>query len=141
KPLKNWGIYGITFAAYGAFLLRNVIKMAGVAEIFQPLIVNGTINIIVLLIAIPAVLGFITGSPSGGITIGVSILTGILLFSPRTAALLYMSAYLGYLIAPTHLCFAFTAKYFKCSMGKMYKYIIPSFIISFLTALLTYFLF
>jgi len=141
KPLKNWGIYGITFAAYGAFLLRNVIKMAGVAEIFQPLIVNGTVNIIVLLIAIPAVLGFITGSPSGGITIGVSILTGILLFSPRTAALLYMSAYLGYLIAPTHLCFAFTAKYFKCSMGKMYKYIIPSFIISFLTALLTYFLF
>ena len=141
KPFKNWGIYGITFAAYGALLLRNVIKAAGISEIFQPLVASGTIDVIVLLTVIPAVLGFITGSPSGGVAIGASILTGLLFFSPKTAALLYMSAYLGYLIAPTHLCFVFTADYFKCSMGKMYKYVIPSFIITFVTALLVYFLF
>lgn len=65
---------------------------------------------------------------------------GILSFSPGTVALLYMSTYLGYLIAPTHLCFIFTADYFKCSLGKVYKYLIPSFLISFTTALLIYFL-
>jgi len=141
KPLKNWGIYGITFAAYGAFLLRNTMVAAGISGIFENLVANGSVNIIYLLTIIPAVLGFLTGSPSGGVTISVSILTGILSsFSPKTASLLYMSTYLGYVIAPTHLCFTFTADYFKCPLGKVYKYIIPSFLISFTTALLIYFL-
>jgi len=29
KPLRGWGIYGVTLAVYGAFLLRNVIVAAG----------------------------------------------------------------------------------------------------------------
>ena len=138
KPLKSWGIYGITFAAYGAFLLRNVTVAAGISKIFEVLVTSGAIDVILLLTIVPAVLGFITGSPSGGIAIGVSILAGILTFSPRTVALLYMSTYLGYLIAPTHLCFIFTADYFKCTLAKVYKYLIPSFLISFTTALLVY---
>ena len=141
KPFKNWGIYGITFAAYGALLLYSTTKAAGISGIFENLVTSGTIDVIFLLTVVPAVLGFLTGSPLGGISIGISILAGILTsFSPKTVALLYMSTYLGYLIAPTHLCFIFTADYFKCSLGKVYKYMIPSFLISFATALLIYFL-
>ena len=141
KPFKNWGIYGITSAAYGALLLYNITKAAGISGIFENLVTSGTIDTILLLTIVPAILGFLTGSPLGGISIGVSILDGILTsFSPKTVALLYMSTYLGYLIAPTHLCFVFTADYFKCSLGKVYKYLIPSFLISFTTTLLIYFL-
>jgi len=140
KPLKALNIYGITLAAYGAFLLRNVITAAGISEVFKTLMVNGNVDIILVLTIVPAVLGFITGSPSGGVAISVSILAGMLTFSPKTAALMYMSTYLGYLIVPSHLCFAFTVDYFKCSMGKVYKYMIPSFLISFATALLVYFI-
>ena len=141
KPFKNWGIYGITSAAYGALLLYNITTEAGISGIFENLVTSGTIDVILLLTVVPAVLGFLTGSPLGGISIGISILAGILTsFSPKTVALLYMSTYLGYLIAPTHLCFIFTADYFKCSLGKVYKYMIPSFLISFATALLIYFL-
>lgn len=140
-PLKGFGIYGVTLAVYGAFLLRNVMKAAGISEIFKPLVANGSMDIIILLTVIPAVLGFLTGSPSGAIAIGVSILTGIVTsFSPKTAALLYISAYLGYVIAPTHLCFTFTADYFKSPLGKVYKYVIPSFMATFATALIVYFL-
>jgi integral membrane protein (TIGR00529 family) len=140
KPLKGLGIYGVTLAVYGAFLLRNVIKAAGISEIFRPLISNGSVDITILLTAIPMALGFLTGSPSGAIAIGASILTGFLTFTPKTAALLYISAYLGYVVAPTHLCFTFTADYFKSSLGKIYKYVIPSFIVTFATALTVYFL-
>jgi len=140
KPLRSWEIYGITLAAYGAFLLRNVTIAAGISEIFKTLVINGSIDIILLLTVVPAVLGFITGSPSGGVAISVSILAGMLTFSPKTAALLYMSAYLGYLIVPSHLCLVFTVDYFKCSLSKVYRYIIPSFLISFATALLVYLL-
>jgi len=138
--VKGWQIYGVTLAAYGAFLLRNVTVATGISEILKTFVVNGGVDIIVLLTAIPAILGFVTGSPSGGVAISVSILSGLLVFSPKTAALLFMGAYLGYVIVPSHLCLAFTVDYFKCSMEKVYKYIIPSFLVSFTAALLVYFL-
>jgi integral membrane protein (TIGR00529 family) len=143
KPLKNWGIYGVTLAAYGAFLLGNVMKAAGISKIFETFATSGNIDSTLLLTVIPAVLGVLTASALGGVSISVPILSGIIALSPNistTASLIYMSSYMGYVIAPTHLCFAFTADYFKCSLGKVYKYVIPSFLATFITALLIYFL-
>lgn len=139
KPFKSWSIYGITFAAYGAFLLRGVMVNAGISQIFRSFISNGNIDIVILLTVVPALLGLITGSAQGGVAIGVSILAGILTFSPKISALVYISAYLGYIVSPTHLCFTFTAQYFKCSLGRLYKYIIPSFMVTFIMALIVYF--
>jgi len=141
KPFKSWGIYGITFAAYGAFLLRNVMIAPEISQVFSALVTNGGANSILLLTAVPAALGLLTGSPAGGVAVSVPILCGKTFVAPSVAALIYISAYLGYTIAPTHLCFTFTAEYFKCTLGKIYKYVIPSFLITFLMALLVYFLF
>jgi integral membrane protein (TIGR00529 family) len=140
KPFKTWGIYGITFAAYGAFLLGNVIKATGISAIFGNLVASGSMDNTVLLILIPAVLGILTASALGGVSISIPILMGIMTFSPKVASLVYMSAYLGYVISPTHLCLALTARYFKCPLGKVYKYVVPSFIATFATVLLIYFL-
>jgi integral membrane protein (TIGR00529 family) len=140
KPFKKRALYGVTFAVYGAFLLRNIIKATGVSGVFQALVTNGNVDIVVLLTVIPGILGFLTGSPLAGISISVSIMEGVIPFLPATASLIYMSAYLGYVIAPTHLCFTFTADYFKCPLGKVYKYVIPSFLVTIATALLVYFL-
>jgi integral membrane protein (TIGR00529 family) len=141
KPFKSWAIYGTTLAAYGALLLRKIMVEAGISSIFSPLVTNGNIDIFLLLIIAPAVFGVLTGSATGGIAISIPILYGLIPFTPNVAAMIYISAYLGYVIAPTHLCFTFTADYFKCSLGKMYRYIIPSFLVTFAMALLVYFLF
>jgi integral membrane protein (TIGR00529 family) len=141
RPFKSWGIYGITLAAFGAFLLRKTMETPEISQVFATLVTNGSVNNILLLTAVPAVLGLLTGSPAGGVAISISILSGIFAFTPKVAALIYISAYLGYTIAPTHLCFTFTANYFKCPLGKIYKYVIPSFLITFPMALLVYFLF
>ncbi|MGC8998044.1 MAG: DUF401 family protein [Candidatus Bathyarchaeia archaeon] len=141
KPIKEWGIYGVTLAVYGAFLLRKVIDASGFSEVFKQFVASGNVDVALPLIVIPSVLGFLTGSPLGAIAISVPVLKAeVLTFSPKTAALLYISAYLGYTIAPTHLCFTFTADYFKSPLGKVYKYVIPSFIVTFATAVLVYFL-
>ncbi|MEM2241948.1 MAG: DUF401 family protein [Thermoproteota archaeon] len=139
KPLKSWGVYDVTLAAYGAFLLRNVMKAAGIAEIFQPLISSGHgLNVITLLTIIPMGLGFLMGTASGAIALSVSILAGALTFTSKTSALLYASAYLGYTLGPTHLCLTFTANYFKTSLKEIYRYMAPSFIATFATALIVY---
>jgi integral membrane protein (TIGR00529 family) len=140
KPFKNRTLWGITLAAYGAFLLRNMAEAIGISQIFGSFVTNGNIDVLLLLTVIPAFLGAITGSPSGGIAISVSILTGIVSFTPKSASLLYISSYLGYVVAPTHLCLVLTAEYFKCSLGKLYKYLIPSLIVSFATGILVYLL-
>ncbi len=138
KPLRKREIYGVTLAAFGAFLLRNVAVAAGISEIVKTFAINGNIDAIVLLAVVPALLGFVTGSPSSGVAISVPILLGVVAFSPASVALLYISAFLGYLIVPSHLCLVFTIDYFKCSMGKVYRYILPSFIVSFIAAVLVY---
>jgi len=140
KSLKNWGIYSITFAAYGAFLLGNMIKATEIGAICESFVASGSADTTLLLTIIPAVLGVLTGSALGGVSIAMPILGGVITLSPRTASLIYISAYLGYVISPTHLCFAFTAEYFKCHLGKIYKYVIPSFIVTFAAVLLVYFL-
>lgn len=141
KPFKSWGIYGITAAAYGAFLLRKIMTTPEISNVFSTFVTNGGgTTSILLLITIPAILGVLTGSPVSGVAVSIPILCGTSLATPSVAALIYISAYLGYTIAPTHLCFTFTADYFKCTLGKVYKYVIPSFLVTFPMALLIYFL-
>ncbi|MCS7096776.1 MAG: DUF401 family protein [Nitrososphaerota archaeon] len=140
KALKSRSIYDVAFATYGAFLIRNVMNASGFPDVLRELLSNGKSNIIGLMAALPTIFSFLTGSPSGGVVIGASVLGGILNFMPKDVMLIYVGAYLGYLIAPTHLCFTFTAEYFKASLGRVYAYLIPSFMTSFATAILLYFL-
>jgi len=121
-------------------LLRNVTLASGASDFIGNMIASGNINEVVLLLTVPAALGFLVGSPSGGIAISVPMLAGTLNLTPNAAALLYIAAYLGYVGAPTHLCLVLTADYFKCPLGRLYKYLIPSLAISFAAAISVYFL-
>lgn len=141
KILKDWSVWEVPLAAFGALLLRNVTLSSGISEILGGAVANANLNEVVLLLSVPAALAFLLGSPSGGIALSVPILAETVIFTPKTASLLYISAYLGYLSAPTHLCLALTAQYFKCSISKIYKYLIPSVIVSVISALVIYFLF
>jgi hypothetical protein len=44
-------------------------------------------------------------------------------------------------MAPTHLCLVFTVDYFKSTLGKVYKYVIPSILATFAATLAVYILF
>ena len=140
KILKNKAIWEVTLAAFGALLLRNVTLASGASDILGSALANTNLNEITVLSIVPAVLGFLLGSPSGAVALSVPILAETVTFIPKNASLLYISAYLGYLSAPTHLCLVFTAQYFKTSISKSYKYLIPSIIVSIIAALITYLL-
>ncbi len=140
KILKDWSLWEVTLAAFGALLLRNVTLSSGISEILGGAVANTNLNDAALLLSVPAALGFLLGSPSGGIALSVPILAETIIFTPKTASLLYVSAYLGYLSAPTHLCLALTAQYFKCPISKIYTYLVPSVVASLISAIIIYFL-
>ncbi len=141
KTLKNRALWEVTLAAFGALLLRNVTLASGASEILGNTLANANLSEIILLSVVPAILGFLLGSPSAAVALSVPILAETITFIPKTASLLYISAYLGYLIAPTHLCLVFTAQYFKSPITKSYKYLIPSTIVAIISALITYIIF
>jgi integral membrane protein (TIGR00529 family) len=140
KILKNRALWEVTLAAFGALLLRNVTLASGASESLGNALVEASLSGIVLLVTVPAVLGFILSSPSGAIALSVPILAEAVTFIPKTASLLYISAFFGYLLAPTHLCLAFTAQYFNCPISKSYKYLLPSIIFSMAFTIIIYFL-
>ncbi|PVX24344.1 MAG: hypothetical protein CW691_08015 [Candidatus Bathyarchaeum sp.] len=141
KTLKNKPIWEVTLAAFGALLLKNVTVASGASDIIGNTLANTNMPAIVLLSVVPAVLAFLIGSTSGAIALSVPILAQTITFIPKTASLLYISAYLGYMIAPTHLCLVFTAQYFKSSMNSGLKYLIPATAVSMIAAIITYFMF
>ena len=137
--LKNKSLYEVALAAYGALFFRDITIKSGASEFLGLIISSGNVNEFILLVIIPMMLAFALGSPSGGIAISVPILAETVIFTPKNAGLLYSSAYLGYLGAPTHLCLVLTANYFNCQLNKLYKYVVPSLIFSFISVSLTYF--
>jgi len=117
KVLKTRAVWEVTLAAFSALLLRNVTLASGASEILGSALTNTNLSGIIVLSAVPAVLGFLLGSPSGAVALSVPILAETVTFIPKNASLLYISAYLGYLGAPTHLCLVFTAQYFRSAVS------------------------
>ena len=136
--LKNKALWEVTLAAFGALLLKNVTLASGTSEILGNIFANANMNTIILLSVLPATLGFLLGSPSGAIALSIPILSELVTFIPKISSLIYILAYLGYLIAPTHLCLVFTAQYFKAPINISYKYLLPSTVIAMITAIVTY---
>ena len=141
KTLKNKAVWEVTLAAFGAMFLKNVTIASGASEILGSTLASTNMDEIIMLSIVPAVLAFLIGSTSGAIAISVPILAETVAFVPKSASLLYISAYLGYMIAPTHLCLVFTTQYFKSSLNRNFKYLVPATIVSMIAALITYLIF
>jgi hypothetical protein len=139
KIALTHSLYMVVLAAYGAMLLRSVTLASGISDILGQIIGTWKLGEGVMLAALPIALGVFVGSTSGSIAISVPILTGMLDFSPSSASLLYTSAFMGYLVSPTHLCLAWTAEYFGCPLSKVYRLLVPSLVVSFAVALLFFY--
>ena len=138
KILKNKAIWEVTLAAFGAMFLKNVTIVSGASEILGSALANTNMPAIVMLSCVPAFIAFLLGSTSGAVALSVPILAGTVVFIPKTVSLLFISSYLGYMVAPTHLCLVFTAHYFKSSISSSFKYLIPATLVSMVAALATY---
>ncbi len=97
-----------------------------------------------LIIAIPLLIGFLTGMTIAYVGLGFPILlpflnsgSGLELSSVMLA---YVSGYLGVLLSPTHLCLSVTQQYFKADYSKVYRLLVPGLAILFAFTLALFFL-
>ena len=112
-------------AILGIMFFRQVINNSGVVTDIMELLEGSPV--ILLMIGLPMIISLFTGLALLSIGVTFPILLPLTPFSPPLfAAILYTSAFTGYLASPLHLCLILTKEYFDCSLFGVYKRFLPS---------------
>jgi hypothetical protein len=97
-----------------------------------------------VLVALPFLMGFATGIGMGFVGISLPLLVPFLTLGSELNSyallLAYTSGMVGILLSPVHLCLILSAEYFKASLAKVYRYILPPLLAMEAVAVLIYYI-
>jgi integral membrane protein (TIGR00529 family) len=123
----------ILFMLYAVMLYRVVIEQSGAVESVFSDMQNLGLPVLLILIVLPLLMGLATGFSVVFAGIALPLLVPYIVTDAgmQWHALLvaYTSGFLGVLLSPVHLCLILSAEYFKASLGRVYRYLIPLYII------------
>lgn len=122
----------------GIVFLRIAFSVSGASSAVAEVVGSTGLGGWVLLVVLPFVFSYLTGNSLSGVAISYPILEGIIGIGISEAALLFDSAFLGYLSSPAHMCYVYTAQYLKANFTSGYKYMVPATALVLLAAVLTY---
>lgn len=146
KILKQDFSVNIAFAIFGIIIFREMFDTTQVNVILAQIIQTLPFPPIIIIILIPTILGIITGYNLGAVALSYVLIkpffdiTGISIIG--LTSIVFMSAFIGYLISPIHLCNVVSSDHFKTDTTRMYKMYIPSvLLILFIQTLFIFFLY
>ncbi|HEC89491.1 MAG TPA: DUF401 family protein, partial [Thermoplasmatales archaeon] len=117
-------------AIIGIMIFREMFTVSGADAVISNLLEMISTPSFMLIILVPLVLGFLTGYNLAGITLSYVFIQPF--FSTAgigivgLTSLIFMSAFIGYLISPLHLCNVLSSEYLKTDVTGMYRFFIPS---------------
>ena len=136
----------VTTILFGGFVqadLPSGIKM--MAQMKLELDAAG-IPIMIIIMLLPFLGGFTSGTTLGFVSAGVSIVVGLLPVSPLLSqelavmVLAYACGYVGLLLSPVHTCLVLTNRYFKTSLAHSILRMVPPCLVILAGAIGVYFL-
>jgi len=136
----NWPIF---LAIFPIMYFKDILDVGGGVEQIAVFLQQQGVPLLVLMVAVPFIGGFFTGSNTANI--GISFPLFLPMFPQENfvyyVALIYVTSVAGYLVSPLHLCLILTREYFNCEMGRLYRYfLIPSTLIVIGAVILFFFL-
>ena len=119
----------ILFLLYAIMLYKATVESSGTAlALFSDMQTIG-LPTLVMLVTLPFLMSFVTGFGMAFVGVSFSLLAPFMIseLGVNSGALLlaYTSGMMGLLLSPLHLCLILSAEYFKASLAKVYKYILP----------------
>lgn len=114
---------------FGAMIFRRVLGTTGAVEALSQALTDLHIPAVVVVCAVPAVAGLLTGLGTGAYSVGLPVVLPFIGRSPADptwAAWAYAGGMLGVMLSPLHLCLALTRIYFKAEWGRVYRMIVPA---------------
>jgi integral membrane protein (TIGR00529 family) len=129
KALK----YGLTpkvlFLLYSIMLYKATIETSGAANILVSDMQSIGFPSVVMLSALPFIMGLATGFSMAFVGVALPLLVPYIVFNSEVNSfallLAYTSGMMGVLLSPLHLCLILSAEFFKASLARVYKYLLP----------------
>lgn len=142
KPKEIMQVMFTKTMARTAILLASVMAFQGIiqsSDLSSSLTqMNVSVGMIILFsFLISFTMGFLTGVNAAYIAIAYPIIYPLIQHLPNFFTLslyIYIIGFAGILLSPLHLCLVLTNEYFKSSLVKVYKYLIPPVLIMSLIA-------
>jgi len=117
------------FLLYAVMLYKAAIESSGAAYALFSDMQSIGMPTLVILIALPLLIGFATGLSMGFVGVTFPLLVPFMASNSgvNTYALFvaYASGVIGYLLSPLHLCLILSAEYFQAKLARVYNYIVP----------------
>jgi len=136
NALKSRTVVELVLAAYGAMLLRKAFTEAGIQALATQM--TSAVPPTIIIVAVPTLFALITGSPMNGVALSFPIIESVTNLNAATASLAYVSAFLGYVGSPLHLCYVYTAQYLGIDYVEGYRYMVPAIAMSYAIAIVLY---
>lgn len=123
----------------GIMVFKELLAVSGIINGFASDLVSLGIPLWLLLLTLPLLVGLATGSHEAAVGIAmpvfVPMLSGDLFLAG--VGLTYITATLGYLMSPLHLCIILTREYYNAQFARIYKYTGPIALTMLVAGLLT----
>jgi len=121
-------------------VFQKIMLISHVFAAFEGSILS-TPSAVLLIIGVSFTMGLLTGVNTAFIAIAFPILHPLIQGLPNAFSLgvyVYVIGFCGVLLSPLHLCLVLTNEYFKSSLLKVYRYLLPSvFLIALVATILT----
>jgi len=127
KILKNGFSTDHALAVVGVMIFYKTIQSSGLCNVLSSYIQQLTLPISFLIMAASFSMGLATGDNFAAVALSYAILEPIAggKLSLPMLSLLYVSAWVGHLLSPVHLCVALSYEYFKPNLAKFYELYAP----------------
>ena len=115
---------------FGIMIFREIFEVSGANTAIFSIFEQLPIPPLLIIIIIPLVLGITSGYVLSGLTLSFVLIEPLFSLTSLNiialASIFYMSAFIGYLISPLHLCNVLSSEYLKTDTTRMYGIFIPS---------------
>jgi integral membrane protein (TIGR00529 family) len=142
--LKYGADLRILFLLYAVMLFKATIEGAGAAYVLFSDMQYVGLPTPVLVAFLPFLTGVATGISMGFVGISLPLLVPFIALGSQVNSyaliLAYISGYVGVLLSPLHLCLILSTEYFKASLAKVYRLILPPLLAIEVVAVLIYYI-
>jgi hypothetical protein len=111
-------------------IFREMFEVAGANVVIANLLGNLAAPALLMIVLIPFLLGLITGYNLGAIALSYFLVEPFFLVTGISTlgltSIVFISALMGYLISPIHLCNVLSSDYLKTDPTRIYKWFIPA---------------
>ena len=112
----------------GIMMFKEMLVASGLSVILPEIMLHLELPPLLIVAALPFLLGALFGLTSAVVGVGFPLLLGILggIMEPSYIVVAYVSCLAGIMLTPMHVCMVLTLEYFKAGFGRFWRWVFIS---------------